>query len=1013
MVKHAATDDTELVSVTLMPPRAAVPAGSAVGSGPESSIVPAKVRAARATGLRRLRLEEALQAGLWDRRLALVVAPAGAGKTTLLAQFAADAGVPAAWYQLDASDGDPAVMLGYLEAAIREVLPTVAGGWQDVAGAVRALEARPDQRVLLVVDDLHVLQGTPAEAIFEQLLAYRPPSLAILAAARRSPGLSLLSRLQVAGELLELGADDLRFRSWEVERLFAEQYRRDLPPQEAGELARRTEGWAAGLQMYHLATAAKTPAERRQTLAALGRHSRLAREYLARNVLDDLPGGLRSFLLQTCVLGRLSGALCDKLLDTTGSGANLAELERRQVFTVGLELSGYRYHEALRAHLEGVLREELGPVEARGRYRRAAGILEAAGHATEALQAWCRAEDWAEVDRLLGQEGEVLTTAGTGDWLSLLPASLGAHDPWVLLATARRLRATGRWQDALEAYRAAEEEFGTQAGSQAGLESAAAERLALTSWLDRTAPAPDWSGLLRAATAGNPLAVPEKASGLPGPYFRLASGFGSLVAGDLCPARSSLLAAIRSDDASPELVAGALVGYAVALALNDDPAAKAAAESASRRAESLGLPWLARMGQAVLALTDRPDGRSEAAATRLFCEAQGDRWGACLAGLLEGLGELRSGGSRVSPLDEAAEGFAQLGAQALEAWCLCTRAGILALAGDGAARAAAEVAERKARLAGLRGPRALAFLALARTDAPHGAEFTRWASLLAEDSGFALLGTPPRLAAPPAPAGDGFPHPPAAPVPPPPAPVRLRCFGGFRLEVGPDAVDQRAVKPRARKLLHLLALHGGQPVHREVLIEALWPEAEPDAGARNLHVAVSAVRQLLGGDPCRGVVTIEREGEDYRLAPPAPAQEGGPPVAFDADVVTLASLAEEGQAREAAGDWQGAIAAFSGALAAHTGDLLPEDGPDEWVVRARDRFRAQAVDAARHLADLHLAAGQPVAAVRACELGLDIDPARDELWRRLQHAHFSAGNHAAAATAQRRYEQVLGDLGLT
>jgi DNA-binding SARP family transcriptional activator len=253
-----------------------------------------------------------------------------------------------------------------------------------------------------------------------------------------------------------------------------------------------------------------------------------------------------------------------------------------------------------------------------------------------------------------------------------------------------------------------------------------------------------------------------------------------------------------------------------------------------------------------------------------------------------------------------------------------------------------------------------------------------------------------------------------SPDPPPaPAPVRLRCFGGFRLEVGPETVDPRTVKPRARKLLHLLALHGGQPVHREVLIEALWPGAEPEAGARSLHVAVSAVRQLLGADPCRGAVTIEREGEDYRLAAPPPAEGGGRPATYEADVVTLVSRTEDGRAREAAGDREGAIAAFAGALAAHTGDLLPEDGPDEWVVRARERFRAQAVDAARHLADLHLAAGQPLAAVRACELGLDIDPARDELWRRLQQAHFSAGNHAAAAATQRRYEQMLEDLGLT
>ncbi len=86
-------------------------------------------------------------------------------------------------------------------------------------------------------------------------------------------------------------------------------------------LARRTEGWAAGLQLFHLATRGKSAEERRRILSGVGTSSRLVREYLARNVLLDLPEELRTFLVETCVLGRLTGDLCDRLLDRHGSGA--------------------------------------------------------------------------------------------------------------------------------------------------------------------------------------------------------------------------------------------------------------------------------------------------------------------------------------------------------------------------------------------------------------------------------------------------------------------------------------------------------------------------------------------------------------------------------------------------------------------------------------------------------------------------------------------------------------------
>jgi DNA-binding SARP family transcriptional activator len=215
-------------------------------------------------------------------------------------------------------------------------------------------------------------------------------------------------------------------------------------------------------------------------------------------------------------------------------------------------------------------------------------------------------------------------------------------------------------------------------------------------------------------------------------------------------------------------------------------------------------------------------------------------------------------------------------------------------------------------------------------------------------------------------------------------------------------MDLSGVKPRVRKLLHLLALHTEQPVHREVVIESLWPEADPERGARNLHVAISSLRQFLAVGSQGEAIQILREGEEYRLKLPPDSY---------ADVAVFAASVEEIRRCRAAGDEGGAIRGLRYALDLYAGDLLPEDGPAEWVLSDRENLRASAVDAAGTLAEFLLALDPPAAA-RACERGLSIDRCRDSLWRTLQRAHELAGNYAAAADARRRYARVLADLGV-
>ncbi len=633
-----------------------------------------------------------------------------------------------------------------------------AGEWRSADDACIALDELAEPLVLCI-DDLHALLATAAENELERLVEHLPAGVRILAATRRRPDINL-SRLLVAGSLLELGSDDLRFRSWEVEELFRDVYGEPLPPGDLAVLARRTEGWAAGLQLFHLACRGRSPAERRRLLASLGTHFALASEYLARNVLADLEPDLSDFLLETCVLGELTGPLCDELLGTTGSQARLAALAERQVFTRAVDERGatYRYHEVLRRHLELELVERIGEVAARERFRRAGALLESRGALADAIRAQCRAEDWESVARLAAREGERLLTIGDG-WLDLLPASLRLDDPWLLLAVARRERSAGRLDAAVTAYSEAEAAFGTPSGA----DLARRERQALVRFLDPLVPAgSDVAGIVRAATLRDP-ANAARTDLLDGAERECAAGLGLLLAGRLREAAVRLEDARGATDVPPMLEAVAATGLAAALLLSGRAEeGLTAASDAAELADRLGQAWLARLARAVRTIGD-PGLRREAASALAASRREGDRWGCALAGLALGHALAYGANDEAVPmLEESVAAFHGLGANVLEAWARGLLALALSRTSDPEARGAAHVAERTARAAGTRAPLAYTYLALAALEPPRRAEYLALASDTADECGLALPGAQTQSVGPR---------------------VALRCLGAFVLTV--------------------------------------------------------------------------------------------------------------------------------------------------------------------------------------------------------------------------------------
>ena len=381
----------------------------------------------------------------------VVIAPPGSGKTTLLARAVALSPRRTAWYAAGPEDRTGPGFLEHLNRAVSVALGSDVGPASTAAELLAAVERKTRESLLLVLDDVHELEGGPAEAELSDLLRWRPQHLRIALGTRR-PLAANTPRLMVSGELVELDHEALRFRSWEVEELFRGVYDERLTPEAAAALTRRTGGWAAGLMLFHLATAGKSDVERERAVAALGGRSRLFRSYLTRTVLDELDPERREFLLATCTLGTVTGALCDSLLEREGSAAVLEDLVDRQFFTTAsADGRSYRYHQVMQTLLEGMLIDELGPRAAAEMHARSARLLESEGLYRDAVRAYAMAEDFASVARVLQRTG-----AGLAVDDRLIASVLPDDNPWLALVRARRLQRLGSFKESVAAFRHAE-----------------------------------------------------------------------------------------------------------------------------------------------------------------------------------------------------------------------------------------------------------------------------------------------------------------------------------------------------------------------------------------------------------------------------------------------------------------------------------------------------------------------------------------------------------------------------
>ncbi len=353
--------------------------------------------------------------------MTVVSAPAGSGKTVLLRSWIGEARLAGrtAWVPVGRDERDPQRWWLSVLDALRQTVPGSAlvraltaapdlDGWEIVERLLKDL-APLDERLWLVIDDLHELGAAEARRQLELLVMRAPEELRFVLATRHDVRLGL-HRLRLEGELTELRADDLRFTVAEAQALFAAAGV-ELAEPTLGMLYERTEGWVAGLRLAALSLARHPDPER--FAAEFSGTERTVAEYLLAEVLERQPGEVRRLLLRTSVLERVNGDLADLLTGGRDGERVLQDLEEANAFVVSLDAarSWFRYHHLFADLLQLQLRHT-EPEEVTVLHELAAGWLAGHGFGVEAIRHAQAARDWGLAARLLADHWPGLYLGG-------------------------------------------------------------------------------------------------------------------------------------------------------------------------------------------------------------------------------------------------------------------------------------------------------------------------------------------------------------------------------------------------------------------------------------------------------------------------------------------------------------------------------------------------------------------------------------------------------------------------
>jgi LuxR family maltose regulon positive regulatory protein len=417
-----------------------------------------------------------------DRKLTLISAPAGFGKTTLLSEWIRQSNRPVAWVSLDKGDNDQTSFLVYLVAAL---LTIEAGHFESIQTMLQAPQPSPLESVLtelineiasvsqdfvLILDDYHVIETQPIHDALAFLLEHLPPLMHLVIASRSDP-LIQTPRLRAHGQMTELRAEDLRFSAQEATLFLNQVMGLSLSEADVSALESRTEGWIAGLQLAalsmqgHMQSGEDTAA----FISAFTGDDRYIVDYLVDEVLAQRPEGTQDFLLQTSILDRMTGSLCDAVTCQEGGQNVLEMLEQTNLFIVPLDnrRQWYRYHHLFAELLRQRFEESTTPEETKLLHQRASLWYEENNFLVESVEHSLVVEDYENVFRLIGSVGgmELLMRSQATTmlrWQAELPQDMLSSQPKLCMIFAWAWVATGHPTESERCLQVIEQTLGAE-----------------------------------------------------------------------------------------------------------------------------------------------------------------------------------------------------------------------------------------------------------------------------------------------------------------------------------------------------------------------------------------------------------------------------------------------------------------------------------------------------------------------------------------------------------------------
>jgi LuxR family transcriptional regulator, maltose regulon positive regulatory protein len=962
------------------------------------------------------------------RTVAWISGPPGAGKTSLAASYAEARRLRTLWYQVDADDADVASFFHYLGRALRKLDPARAKELPaykphyaaDLAAFsrkyFRQLFARTKSPQALVLDSLHAVPADcPLLAVLEVALSHVPVGWVVIVTSRNEPPPSL-ARLRVSGEMAHAGGEALRFERGELAGL-AGLRAAPLAAEAIEQLHARTQGWAAGIVlMLEHAKLAGRMAELPGDAAP-----RAVFDYLAGEIFARFEPATQRFLLRVACLSRMTGGVAEALSGVPHAARLLVNLALNDYFVSEAlidEARVYQFHPLLRDFLRSRAAQDLPEALGAAHLRKAAALLNAAGHGEDAVALLVQTRDWPQVARLALEQAPALLAQGRSEllagWLELLPAEVLESEPALLSALGEcRSRTAPRvarrlFERAFDGFRRAKDAAGMATSCRGAMRAAILEfddLAALDGWIavmpellhGRSDPASTAAllGALLLRDPGNPALdawsdrarrelTEAKPDGEAAAELTLACAAAALARGRFAEGLAQL-DALRRSGAQGFASWLRTVAAAVALAEGNLDEARAelqaleAAQDLLRRGDRALVHYL----RAWLATLEGDPGLAQREA-RLACAAASETgipWFECLA--------------RVGLAETLAEGGDWRGceAQLLGADAIAARVGRPALA-FAVRTAVAAAANRRGQAGAALEPLREAF-AIGREQGFH--HVPAWQARPVADLCVLALRekVEPEFARSLARACKLAPSELPFRITDWPWPLRVRSFGAFQLLRAEGAVEFAGKGPgRPMELLKVLLALGGSAVRAEQVADALWPHVDADYAHNSLTATLHRLRKLLGADDA----LLLRDGR-LTLNPALVWADTWAldQVLGDFDAALRAPQPDADTLRELEAE----------AFALYRGPFLPDESEQASYIACREQVRAKLLRCLTRVARRHEEAGGREAAADCYLRLIESDPVFEAPYRNLMLCYQRAGELADARATYERLRTTL------